>query len=37
MAFLMAKASKTNVHSPATYMMNSGFLTTTGTTTIGKI
>ncbi len=26
MAFLMAMASKTNVHGPATYMMNSGFL-----------
>lgn len=25
MAFLMAMASKTNVHGPATYMMNSGF------------
>lgn len=26
MAFLMAMVSKTNVHGPATYMMNSGFL-----------
>ena len=26
MAFLMAMASKTNVHGPGTYMMNSGFL-----------
>ncbi|MFY9253998.1 MAG: DUF1501 domain-containing protein [Fuerstiella sp.] len=26
MAFLMAMQSKTNVHGPATYMMNSGFL-----------
>ncbi|TWT60560.1 DUF1501 domain-containing protein [Rubinisphaera italica] len=26
MAFLMAMSSKTNVHGPATYMMNSGFL-----------
>ncbi len=26
LAFLMAMASKTNVHGPATYMMNSGFL-----------
>ena len=26
MAFLMSMASKTNVHGPATYMMNSGFL-----------
>lgn len=26
MTFLMAMASKTNVHGPATYMMNSGFL-----------
>ncbi len=26
MAFLMAMKSKTNVHGPATYMMNSGFL-----------
>lgn len=26
MAFLMAMASKTNVHGPATYMMNTGFL-----------
>lgn len=26
MAFLMAMTSKTNVHGPATYMMNSGFL-----------
>ncbi len=26
MAFLMAMASKTNVHGPATYMMNSGFV-----------
>ena len=26
MAFLMAMASKTNVHGPATYLMNSGFL-----------
>ena len=26
MAFLMAMASKTNVHGPATYMMKSGFL-----------
>ena len=25
MAFLMAMASKTNVHGPSTYMMNSGF------------
>jgi hypothetical protein len=27
MAFLMAMASKTNVHGPGTYMMNTGFLT----------
>lgn len=27
MAFLMAMTSKTNVHGPATYMMNTGFLT----------
>src|SRR5262245_34608591 len=26
MAFLMAMSSKTNVHGPGTYMMNSGFL-----------
>lgn len=26
MAFLMAMASKTNVHGPATYMMNTGFI-----------
>ena len=26
MAFLMAMASKTNVHGPGTYMMNSGFI-----------
>ena len=26
MAFLMAMTSKTNVHGPGTYMMNSGFL-----------
>ena len=26
MAFLMAMASKTNVHGPGTYMMNTGFL-----------
>ena len=26
MAFLMAVASKTNVHGPASYMMNTGFL-----------
>ena len=26
MAFLMAMASKTNVHGPASYMMNTGFL-----------
>jgi len=26
MAFLMAMSSKTNVHGPASYMMNTGFL-----------